>query len=341
MGTTPEDLAGAVRACTDEGGNCVPAFGEDSLPPHQVEVSAFNIEQTEVSYQQYVAFLSYLQTTGRTYQNGCGSGGIAQPCIETTTENTNAHILFDSANYEVTPAFYSDYPVVNVTWYGANTYCQTLGRRLPTEAEWEWAARGNLDGEYPWGDLWDANYANGGKPADLTDTEGPTAVTAFGDAPSAFGTLNMVGNVGEWVSDWYSATIYSTYAANGTTINPTGPERGSEKVIRGGNWADNPFFARTVHRQYANPANPGNPRPELAVLTGFRCASDIVDPASSLAGGDTGAAGGTTPGFTPPAGTPDPSSLGVVATAADSGGAPTLPPAPGTATDIPPLPPGG
>src|SRR5690606_23059821 len=146
------------------------SYGEDSLPPHPVQLSSFNIEETEVSYQQYIAFLGYLQRTGRTHQNGCGSGGIAQPCVDTTAENANSHIRFDSANYEVVPAFYSDYPVVNVTWYGANAYCQTIGRRLPTEAEWEWAARGNLDGEYPWGDLWDPNQANGGKPAAQSDS---------------------------------------------------------------------------------------------------------------------------------------------------------------------------
>ncbi|MBC8171683.1 MAG: hypothetical protein H7X77_08415, partial [Anaerolineae bacterium] len=134
----------------------------------------------------------------------------------------------------------------------------------------------------------------------------------------------------------YSASIYSTYAANGTTINPTGPERGSEKVIRGGNWADNPFFARTVHRQAANPANPGTTRAELAVLTGFRCAKNDDQPASSLPG-STGDALATTP-----AGTPDPASLGVIGTTPDGGGAPTLPPAPTSenVTAIPSLPPG-
>jgi iron(II)-dependent oxidoreductase len=345
MGTSQDALAGAVRACTDAGGNCITAYGEDSLPPHQVQVSAFSIERTEVTYEQYVAFLSYLQKsgTGKNHLNGCGVGGIAQPCADTVTENANANIRFDSANYDITPPFYADYPVVNVTWYGANAYCQTLGRRLPTEAEWEWAAQGDVDGDYPWGsDTWDDTLANAGKPEDRSAEEGLQPADSYADTPSAFGAINMVGNAGEWVADWYSATIYSTYVANPVTVNPTGPERGTEKVIRGGNWADNPFFARTVHRLSANPSNPNLPVAGRSASTGFRCAVTQDQPASSLDAGTT-TGGETQAGFTPPAGTPDPSTLGVIDTTPQGGGAPTIPPAPTSAnpTGVPSLPPGG
>jgi formylglycine-generating enzyme required for sulfatase activity len=116
MGTTPQEVAAAVSECVDvQGGNCQLAFGEDSVPPHPVTVSAFQIEWTEVTNQQFLVFLNAL---------GAGShltGCDGQPCAMTRNEDENSNIDFNGFSYQVVGAV-SEHPVVNVTWYGADAY---------------------------------------------------------------------------------------------------------------------------------------------------------------------------------------------------------------------------
>ena len=144
MGTTAAEVLTAVNACVAEGGNCQISMGEDSSPPHQVTLNAFRIEQTEVTYEQYLAFLNWMGP--RSHLNGCD--GFA--CLATLNETDISNVTFDSANYRV-PATINRFPVANVTWYGARSYCKAIGRRLPTEAEWERASRGSDQRIYPWG----------------------------------------------------------------------------------------------------------------------------------------------------------------------------------------------
>ncbi len=144
MGTTAAEVLTAVNNCVDEGGNCQVSFGEDSNPPHQVTLNAFRIEQTEVTYEQYLAFLNWMGP--RSHLNGCDGF----PCLATLNETDISNVTFDSANYRVRPEI-NNFPVANVTWYGARSYCEAIGRRLPTEAEWERAARGSDGRIYPWG----------------------------------------------------------------------------------------------------------------------------------------------------------------------------------------------
>lgn len=316
MGTTVAEVAAAVEECLagygGEPGNCQPSFGEDSYPQHPVTVSDFYMEITEVSYAQYLAFLNSLGPGS--HRNGC----FGQPCLETRNDSETSNVEFDSANYTV-PSVINDFPVTNVTWYGARAYCEALGRRLPTEAEWERAARGDNGFIYPWGNEWDATRASTRRPASGDPAKAPIA--AFPEGVTAgTGLYNMAGNVAEWVSDWYDPRFYSRPEASVT--DPTGPAAGSEKVVRGGSWDSVPFFARTVHRQSANPLSP-------TAWIGFRCASDSADtqPLSTEPIGSDNLIGGSD--LEVPAQTPDPATLGLLGS--DEEGAnsqPTLPPAP-------------
>jgi formylglycine-generating enzyme required for sulfatase activity len=343
MGTLDTEVAPSVRFCVDSGGACLSSDADDSIPQHEVVLDPYQIEANEVTYGQYIAFLTYLKSTGVDHRNGCTYNGLAQQCVVTTMEDaTISSIGYDSANYTI-PSFIEELPVINVTWFGANAYCEAINRRLPTEAEWERAARGRSNSLFPWGN-----------PPEAFEVDNTQVVTGiFGGAVSApvavntvnrdtndFGVLHMGGNVSEWVADWYSATTYNQNSQQGVVNNPTGPARGEYRVVRGGNYAYNLFFARAVHRLNRRPG-------EDFANVGFRCADDAVEePASTI--NDTGAnttTQGTTDtqaGFTPAAGTPDPASLGVIDSATEESSAPTLPAAPTSAvtTPIPSLPPG-
>lgn len=260
MGTTPAEAALAVRDCVDrDGGACQEAWAGDSFPQHLVQISPFQIETTEVSYEQYVAFLNWMGPGS--HANGCDG----QPCLATRSESETSAVSFDSANYSV-PSVINRMPVVEVTWYGAKTYCETLDRRLPTEAEWELAAKGVNGTVYPWGDTWDPARARTSRSLAEGETAGAVAVDSFPLGASTYtGALNMSGNVAEWVSDWYDDGYYFT--ADASSPDPVGPPLGDEKVVRGGSWPDVPFFARTVHRQSQRPGDP-------TAWIGFRCAAD-------------------------------------------------------------------
>jgi formylglycine-generating enzyme required for sulfatase activity len=254
MGTTPQEVAIAVNECINQGGNCQIAFGEDSAPPHAVTVSGFSMERLEVTYAQYLAFL-----------NRGGNHNIcdAQRCVDTQAERESSNIFLSDGRYQVSPVI-AGYPVANVTWYGADAYCRAIGRRLPTEAEWERAARGPDDWIYPWGNEWNSAFAK--TSISPTDDVGAVPGGSLGGGRSYFGVLDMAGNMAEWVADWYDAAFYTNPLASG--LDPKGPPAGEEKVIRGGSWDAKPFFARSVHRQSANPG-------VGYAWVGFRCVEDF------------------------------------------------------------------
>jgi sulfatase modifying factor 1 len=272
MGTTTEEASQAVDECALYDATCPLEWVSDSTPAHQVTVDSFQIEAYEVSVAQYVAFLNWLGPNS--HKNQCQG----QPCAMTTDEAESSYIAFDGTTYSVrNPEFYSDHPITWVTWWGAEQYCNALNRRLPTEAEWERAARGPQNYVYPWGFEFDAAKANSSRPA----AEGTEIVTSYPNGASPYGVFNMAGNVSEWVADWYQFDYYSQAAGP----NPQGPISGTEKVLRGGSWDTVPLLLRAVHRQSADPTQP-------TASTGFRCVSSgsaAAAPAPALdAGAGTG-----------------------------------------------------
>lgn len=337
MGTTLNEVGQAVTECRERDlRSCDISSGEDAYPPHNVQLDDFFIDETPVTYEQYLAFLDYKGPGS--HRNGCGG----YPCVLTVAENEHSFIQFDSQNYDLgNPQLQLQLPVGGVSWYGANEYCQTIGRRLPTEAEWERAARGPQNSIYPWGNAWNFDAAE-----TSTGENRPTIphiVRSRAINVSGFGVYDMAGGVAEWVNDWYSSTYYPQQEALGLSVNPTGPTTGvTEKVMRGGSWNGPPFFSRSVHRLS------NSPNTNLHLAIGFRCAAD--ESGSSIA--INVAPAGETP-------TTQTGSLDIDLSLPNVGDAPTgnnpnetdnrptLPDLPGlvvpdpSATEIPPIPPGG
>ncbi|MBU1636047.1 formylglycine-generating enzyme family protein [bacterium] len=210
-----------------------------SLPIHTVNMSAFFIDICEVTNAQYKAFCD---ATSRTYPDDPNLSGMD--------------------NYFTNPA-YANYPVVEVSWDDASAYATWSGKRLPTEAEWERAAKGSTDNrQYPWGDEWNDSYTN------IWDNiaDGYTFTSPVGNYPngvSPAGCYDMAGNVEEWCEDDYHGD-YSGAPIDGSAWIDT--PRESYRVTRGGSWSSGTTaFTRCANRN-------GNPSPIFAQYIGFRCA---------------------------------------------------------------------
>ena len=210
----------------------------DEAPVHSVYLDAFWIDRTEVTVDAYAACVE---------AGACSRGNSSSSCNWNRTDR-------------------GDHPVNCVTWKQAHDYCAWVGARLPTEAEWEKAARGTDARTYPWGEatptcdlavMWDA--AVGGFGCDQNRTQ-PVGSRPSGASP--YGAVDLIGNVWEWVNDWYGATYY----AEAPAANPTGPENGTYRVLRGGSWFDDdPSELRASFRYGTNPAY-------SLINDGFRCA---------------------------------------------------------------------
>jgi formylglycine-generating enzyme required for sulfatase activity len=225
---------------------------ERARPVHTVALDAFWIDQTEVTNAMFTAFLNergnQVEEGVSWLEPGAGHRGIVYGHIE-----ENDGVFLPQAGYE-------DYPVVEVSWYGAAAYCSWAGGRLPTEAEWEYAARGPQARTYPWGNTFDgtrANYCDVHCTYDWRDTSSDdgsaqwTSVGSYPDGASWCGALDMAGNIWEWVSDWWSEDYY----AHSPTDNPQGPDSGTLHVARGGSWFDEGRQANLSRRAGLTPSS--------------------------------------------------------------------------------------
>jgi formylglycine-generating enzyme required for sulfatase activity len=229
---------------------------EDSAeesPAHNVHLDAFWIDRTEVTYAQFARFLN--QMGGHEVE--CSG----HDCNEIKNGDKNSHMLVQDGSYVVETG-YEDYPMSEVTWYGAQAYCGWAGKRLPTEAEWEKAARGTDGRRYPWGN----SEPSCAKLNFRTCVRSTIAVGSYPAGASPYGALDMAGNVYEWTADWYDRDYYRGEAAS--SPNPRGPASGRSKVARGGSSYDlDLYLVRTTYRFGYVPETGHR-------VVGFRCVAD-------------------------------------------------------------------
>ncbi len=204
----------------------------DEKPQHRVMLDAYWIDKTEVTNDQY------------------------RKCVESTSCAIPIGI-----NIDYSDASKGKHPVVYMSWDDAMAYCEWAGRRLPSEAEWEMAARGTDRRKYPWGnttpDTMLANFGN--------NVGGTSAVGSYPAGASPYGALDMAGNVWEWLNDWHGSGYYS----NSPVANPPGEEESAVgRVLRGGSWRDESGRVRSANRGWNYPYRRDDDN-------GFRCARSL------------------------------------------------------------------
>ncbi|MEZ5427895.1 MAG: formylglycine-generating enzyme family protein [Pyrinomonadaceae bacterium] len=238
-------------------------------PVHKVRVRSFWIDPHEVTVAEFAEFV---RATGyRTEAEKFGWSGVFDIRVGEWTRSDGATWRNPDGDDKEPPA---DEPVTQISWNDADAYARWAGKRLPTEAEWEYAARGGLSGKkYAWGDDLRpggkpvANWWQGTFPDNNTVEDGflkRAPVESF--APNGYGLFDMAGNVWEWTADWFSAD----YFAESPGDDPKGAETGEEKVMRGGSWMCAENFCsnyRVTGRSSATPDTGLN-------NVGFRCVKD-------------------------------------------------------------------
>jgi len=249
-GSTFEELKQFLDMCRVKDKNCELWWFEDEFPANLIYLDTYWIDIYEVSNEKY---LEFVKATGH-------SPALDDSC---ETEKCRQGNLWKGASF---PPRIRNQPVTQVSWYDADAYCRWRGKRLPSEAEWEKAARGPSGNIYPWG-----NGSPKGRATFGRKWRGVFTMTDVGSYPhgaSIYGALDMAGNVWEWVDDWYHMKYYSI----GRKKNPRGPSTGEFKVVRGGSWVNFADSLRSPFRRWS--------RPEVRFNdTGFRCARDAADEA--------------------------------------------------------------
>lgn len=259
-----------IRGGTFLMGNDRSRFTAD-MPAHEVTVKSFWIDRFEVTNGEFADFVA--ETGYRTVAESQGWASVfdrvARQWVAVPGASWQRPLGPGTSIYGQ-----EDCPVVQIAWADADAYAAWSGRRLPTEAEWEFAARGGLSGaEYPWGDsvlvdgAYQANYWQGWFPDRDLGLDGYRGVGPVGKfPPNAYGLYDMSGNVWEWCSDYFDERYY----AQSPAANPRGPERGSRKVQRGGSWmcAENYFAGYKVYARVGVDAH------AVYEHAGFRTAKD-------------------------------------------------------------------
>ncbi|MBI4821684.1 MAG: SUMF1/EgtB/PvdO family nonheme iron enzyme [Deltaproteobacteria bacterium] len=200
-------------------------------PEKHIRIKAFRIEKTEVTNAAYLA---------------CVEARACDPSPFADTEDFGG----------------PDKPVVGVTWIDAKRFCEWIGRRLPTEAEWEFAAKGSDNRKWPWKGPFDAKRAN--VRGEMDGFKFTSPVGSFKGGTSPFGAFDMSGNASEWVADFFDPMYYRT---SKETSDPTGPNDGRDRVVRGGSYSDTSYECRVAFRTGRSPT-------EVDSTVGFRCADD-------------------------------------------------------------------
>jgi len=245
IGSTQAEIEDAISLCQQFYSPCNAWYYERESPLHLVTLDDFWIDRTEITNAQYRL---------------CVESGI---CVQPTICKKGEPTYDDSEK--------TDHPVVCVDWEDAQTYCQWVGARLPTEAEWEYAFRGETGSIYPWGDEFDGSRLNycdkncNQAHVDERFNDGYSLTAPVGSYPtdaSWAGVLDMGGNVSEWVADWLGD--YSQDAVS----NPLGSESGSEKIIKGCNWSFHPAYCRGAIRPSVSPDTSFD-------YLGFRCGNSV------------------------------------------------------------------
>jgi len=248
MGSTPAELRDAVELCRQTLGTsalaerCGDALFLAEAPAHRVTVSAFALDRSEVTQASYARCV--LAGACAPSRFGEGDPRLAGPGL----------------------------PVVGVSHAEARAYCAFVGGRLPTEAEWEYAARGRGSRRaFPWGNGWDGRLAHHGRPSAAGRGPGVVyallaPVGAYPDGASDAGVLDLAGNVSEWVDDWFAPDFY----ARSPRVDPRGPANGALRVLRGGSYRALPFALRNAARAAA-------PEGLREADVGFRCAYALRD----------------------------------------------------------------
>lgn len=240
-------LLGSKRIDTDPYGIGT-QFDDTELPQNRVWLDAYDMDRDEVSLGEYLAFLQQRKIT---------------PSDE--LQKLIWHVI---TVHSVTDDTLSRWPALYVTWKEARDLCQSVQKRLPTEAEWEKAARGTEGRLFPWGDAMpDAKLAMFGQ-YHVHEIPILAPVDSLDDGRSPYGLHHMAGNVAEWVHDWFGFDYYAYM----TEKNPPGPTSGRYRSVRGGSWKSRVIMLRTATRS-------GSPPEQRSATVGFRCAKSAAETA--------------------------------------------------------------
>lgn len=241
-------LLGSKRVDNDPYGHWT-QFDDTELPQNRVWLDDYEIDRDEVSLGEYLSFLHHRK--------------------QHPPDDLQKLIWHVITIHSITDRTLTRWPALYVTWEEANTFCRSMGKRLPTEAEWEKAARGTAGRLFPWGDAAPDNRRAMFGQHHVHEIPILAAVDALPEGESPYGLRHMAGNVAEWVQDWFGFDYYAYMPER----NPPGPTSGRYKSLRGGSWKSRAIMLRTATRS-------GAPAEQRSATIGFRCARSPAVPGS-------------------------------------------------------------